>query len=151
VELLEANATEPTGDSRQKLWRVSASELDVRDADIVLSVGRGVKNAETLKQVHELAGMLGAAVGGSREAVFGGLVAREQQVGASGKWIAPRVYVALGISGATYHLMGIREARHVIAVNLDATAPIFEKAEIGIVEDVATIVPALIAELKRCH
>ncbi|MFY9327175.1 MAG: electron transfer flavoprotein subunit alpha/FixB family protein [Georgfuchsia sp.] len=133
----------------QDIWRLSARELDLLDADIVLSVGKGVKNSETLKQVHELAELLGATVGGSREAVFDGLVTRDRQVGASGKWIAPRVYIALGISGSTYHMMGIRETKHLVAVNVDARAPIIEQAEIGIVADVENIVPALIATLKN--
>lgn len=126
-----------------RVWRIPAAELGVLDAQVVLSVGRGVA-ADALAQVHELAALLHAAVGGSREAVFGGLVQRERQVGASGKWIAPRVYVALGISGSTYHLMGIREARHVVAINTDPTAPIMARAEVGIVADVATLVPALV-------
>ncbi|WP_220636603.1 electron transfer flavoprotein subunit alpha/FixB family protein [Georgfuchsia toluolica] len=130
------------------VWRVSARDLDLADADIVLSVGRGVKNEETLEQIHELAELLGAAVGGSREAVFGGLVPRDRQVGASGKWIAPRIYVALGISGSTYHMMGIREAKHLVAVNIDSRAPILGSAEIAIVDDVAKIVPALLENLK---
>lgn len=129
-------------------WRLPSRELDVLDGEVVLSVGRGV-SGEALARVHELAELLHAAVGGSREAVFGGLVERERQVGASGKWIAPRVYVALGISGSTYHLMGIREARHVVAINLDPAAPIMGRAELPIVADVAELLPALIEAARQ--
>lgn len=144
-----SGASENTGHSSSETWRVPARELDLLDADIVLSVGRGVKDDETLRQVHELADLLGAAVGGSREAVFAGLVTRDRQVGASGKWIAPRIYVALGISGSTYHMMGLREAKHLVAVNIDPRAPIFERAEIGVAEDVAMILPALLTAMKE--
>jgi electron transfer flavoprotein alpha subunit len=129
-------------------WRLSARELDLVDAEIVLSVGRGVQTEETLRQVYELAELLGATVGGSREAVFGGLVARHQQIGASGKWIAPRINVAFGISGSTYHMMGIRGTKHLVAVNVDPRASIFEHAEIGIVADLEEIIPALLAILQ---
>lgn len=144
IEILDAGAVGNAGEGQVEVWRVPARELDVSDADIVLSVGRGVSSQETLEQIHALAEVLGAAVGGSREAVFAGMVPREQQVGASGKWIAPRVYVALGISGSTYHMMGIREAKHIVAVNLDPGAPIIERAEIGVIDDLTRIVPALI-------
>ncbi len=145
VEILDRSSPDKTGGVTT--WRVPARDLGVLDADIVLSVGRGV-SAATLPQVHELAELLNAAIGGSREAVFGGLVPRERQVGASGKWIAPRVYVALGISGSTYHLMGIREAHHVVAINRDAGAPIMARAEVGIVADLDELVPVLLAAAR---
>jgi len=148
IEILFDSASAIPSRMSQKTWRLSARELDLLDADIVLSVGKGVKNSNTLKQVHELAELLGATVGGSREAVFGGLVTRDRQVGASGKWISPRVYIAFGISGSTYHMMGIRETKHLVAVNIDARAPMIEQAEVGIIGDVENIVPALLAMLK---
>lgn len=133
-------------------WRLAARELDVMDADVVLAVGKGVDVGTTLGTVFEVAERLDAAVGGSREAVFAGMVPRERQIGASGKWIAPKVYVALGISGSSYHLMGIRDAQHVAAVNLDAGAPMLERAEWSAVADVDRVVPAmrrLLAEERK--
>lgn len=128
-------------------WRLAARELDVTDAEVVLAVGKGVDAMHTLPKVFELADLLDAAVGGSREAVFAGMVPRERQIGASGRWVAPKVYVALGISGSSYHLMGIREARHVAAVNLDAGAPMLERAEWRAVADVDLLIPALLRGL----
>ncbi len=145
VELL-SDVEEVSAD--QETWRISARELDVLDADIVVSIGAGVSEA-IVEQVHRLAVLLGGAVGGSREAVFRGLVSRDRQVGSSGKWIAPRIYIALGISGATYHMMGLRGTKHLVAVNHDAGAPIFGQAEIGIVGDVASVVPALLSALEN--
>lgn len=125
-------------------WRLAARELDVGDADLVLSVGKGVAAAHVLPAIFQLAELLGGAVGGSREAVFANMIARDRQVGASGKWIAPRVYVALGISGSSYHLMGIKEAKHVAAINIDPNAPILERAEWVGIADLARVIPAMV-------
>ncbi len=144
IEELCAAAAAADEGGPSECWRLAARELDVTDADVVLSVGKGVEAGSTLPMVFELAELLDAAVGGSREAVFAGMVPRERQIGASGKWVAPKVYVALGISGSSYHLMGIRDARHVAAVNLDAGAPMLERAEWGAVADVDLVIPALL-------
>lgn len=140
---------EPVRELLEDRRRLPASKLDLIDADIVLSVGRGVDPNVVLGQVHRLAELLDAAVGGSREAVFGGLVPRERQIGASGKWIAPRIYVALGISGSTYHLMGVREAKHVLSINTDANAPMIERAKTNIVASIDEIIPHIIAALEQ--
>jgi len=144
-----ATAAEPVQEMLEGRRRLPASELDLVDADIVLSVGRGISSNAVLEQVHRLAELLDAAVGGSREAVFSGLVPRERQIGASGKWIAPRIYVALGISGSTYHLMGIRDAKHVLSINTDATAPMVGRAKTNIVASIDDIVPQVIAALEK--
>lgn len=143
----ELAAGTAVGDSEAPLetWRLAARELDVTDADLVLSVGKGVDRERVLPAVFELAELLDGAVGGSREAVFANMISRERQVGASGKWIAPQVYVAFGISGSSYHLMGIKDAKHVAAINIDANAPFFDRAEWVGVADLARLIPAMIA------
>ena len=143
IEALGIAAADPGDTAPVETWRLAARELDVMEADVVLAVGKGVDAGNTLGTVFEVAALLDAAVGGSREAVFAGMVPRERQIGASGKWIAPKVYVALGISGSSYHLMGIRDAQHVAAVNLDAGAPMLERAEWTAVADVDQVVPAM--------
>ncbi len=129
----------------RETWRLAARDLDVSEADLVLSVGKGVDAENVLPQVYKLAELLDAAVGGSREAVFTHMLDRDRQVGASGKWIAPQVYVALGISGSSYHLMGIKGAKHVAAINIDPNAPMFERAEWVGVADLAGVVSAMIS------
>jgi len=145
IEDLGAATGGAENDVPNETWRLAARELDVSDADLVLSVGKGVEAERLLPAVFQLAELLDGAVGGSREAVFANMIARERQVGASGKWIAPRVYVALGISGSSYHLMGIKDAKHVAAINIDPNAPIFERAQWVGVADLARVIPAMVA------
>jgi electron transfer flavoprotein alpha subunit len=128
--------------------QVSLEEMDIREASVVVGVGRGVANEEILSLVRELAGLLRAPIGGSRVAVEMGLVPPQRQIGLSGQTIDAEVYVACGISGATHHLMGIRGVRHVVAINRDKNAPIFGVAEIGFASDLRDALPPLIEELK---
>ncbi|MEZ5122777.1 MAG: electron transfer flavoprotein subunit alpha/FixB family protein [Solirubrobacterales bacterium] len=126
-------------------WRLPPDEIDLTEADFVLGVGRPVDRERDLPAIQVLADRLGATVGGSRVAVFQGTVPRTRQIGSSGKWIRPTVYLMLGISGASYHMMGIKGAKHIIAVNRDPDAPIFKVAELGVVGDFAEVVAALLA------
>lgn len=144
IEDLVVDAAALDNAAPRETWRVAARELDVSDADLVLSVGKGVAAEHVLPAVFQLAELLDGAVGGSREAVFANMIVRDRQVGASGKWIAPRVYVALGISGSSYHLMGIKEATHVAAINIDPNSPIFERAEWVGIGDLARVIPAMV-------
>jgi electron transfer flavoprotein alpha subunit len=149
IEDLAVAVATAEGAAPGETWRLAARELDVSDADLVFSVGKGVAAEHVLPAVFRLAELLDGAVGGSREAVFANMIARERQVGASGKWIAPRVYVALGISGSSYHLMGIKEAKYVAAVNIDPNAPIFERAQWVGIADLARVVPAMVDACER--
>jgi len=123
---------------------VPASHLSLEEADFIVSAGNGVHD---LDGFHALAGALGAAVGASRVAVDDGRFTREQQVGATGKTVASSVYIALGISGAVQHLQGIKDCRHVIAVNTDASAPMIKRADLSVIDDAQAIMRALLAEV----
>ncbi len=117
-----------------------ASALPLEEADLILSAGNGVADVPSFL---ELARTMGAAVGASRVAVDDGRFTRDKQVGATGKTVQASAYIALGISGAVQHLQGIKSCRHVIAVNLDAAAPIVKRADLTIVEDCAAFIAAL--------
>jgi electron transfer flavoprotein alpha subunit len=118
------------------------------DAEIVVSGGRGMKSADNWKPIEELASLLGAATACSRPVSDEGWRPHSEHVGQTGKIIAPNVYIALGISGAIQHLGGVSASKHIIAINTDKDAPIFETAEYGIVGDVHKILPELIEKVK---
>lgn len=123
--------------------------MRLEDARVIISGGRGMGGPEGFKVLEELAGLLGGTVGASRAACDQGWVPASWQIGQTGKKVAPDLYVAVGISGASQHLVGISGAKHVVAVNKDEKAPIFEAAEAGVVEDYRTMIPALIEAVKK--
>jgi electron transfer flavoprotein alpha subunit len=129
-------------------FREAKQAVDLTQADRIVSVGRGIKSADHIALAQQLATSLGAELAASRPICDAGWLPMERQIGSSGQTVAPKLYLALGISGAIQHVVGMKGARTVVAVNKDADAPIFEVADYGIVGDLFEIVPAIIAALK---
>lgn len=123
--------------------------LNIEEAEIIVSCGRGIGSPENIKCVEELASALGAAVGGSRAVVDAGWLPHHQQVGQTGKTVAPKIYIAIGISGAIQHLVGMQTSDVIIAINNDPEAPIFKVATYGIVGDLFKVVPVLANEFRE--
>jgi len=123
--------------------------VDLSQAERIVAVGRGIKSQDNLPLAQNLAKAMGAEIAASRPICDSGWLPMERQVGSSGQTVAPRLYVALGISGAIQHLVGMKGSRTIVAINKDADAPIFEVADYGVVGDLFEIVPALTAELEK--
>jgi electron transfer flavoprotein alpha subunit len=123
--------------------------VDLGQAERIVAVGRGIKSQENIAIAEKLAAAMGAELAASRPICDSGWLPMERQIGSSGQTVAPKLYLALGISGAIQHLVGMKGARTIVAINKDADAPIFEVADYGIVGDLFEVVPALIAELEK--
>ncbi|MBU3175857.1 electron transfer flavoprotein subunit alpha/FixB family protein [Clostridium estertheticum] len=127
----------------------SCESVNLEEAEVIVSGGRGMGNVENFKLVEELARVLGGEVGATRPAIEDGWICRTHQVGQSGKIVAPKLYIACGLSGATQHTSGMTGAKYIVAINKDEEAPIFEIADISIIGNVNEILPIMIEEMKK--
>jgi electron transfer flavoprotein alpha subunit len=132
-------------------FRESARAVDLGAAELIVAVGRGIKEAENIALVQELATVMGAELAASRPICDAGWLPMERQVGSSGQTVGPKMYMAIGISGAIQHLVGMKGSRIIVAINKDPHAPIFEVADYGIVGDLFQVVPELIEALKKAR
>ena len=129
--------------------RIKGAEINLADAEIIVSCGMGLKNSEDIHLIKELADTLGGLLGSSRPLVDKKWTRKEQQVGFSGNTVKPRIYIACGISGSPQHLAGMKDSDTIIAINSDPSAPIFRVADFGIVGDMYQIIPELIKQIKQ--
>jgi electron transfer flavoprotein alpha subunit len=130
-------------------FKEAKQAVDLTQAEIIVSVGRGIKEQKNIELAQQLAAALGGEIAASRPICDSGWLPMDRQVGSSGQTVAPKLYLALGISGAIQHVVGMKGARSIIAINKDAEAPIFEIADIAVVGNLFDIVPPLIEEVKK--
>ena len=150
VETIQAQIADGVIRTRpEEPFKEAKQAVDLTQAEIIVSVGRGIKEQKNLEIAQKLAEALGGEIAASRPICDNGWLPMERQVGSSGQTVAPKLYLALGISGAIQHIVGMKGARTIIAINKDSEAPIFEVSDIGVVGNLFEIVPPLIEEVKK--
>lgn len=132
-----------------EIFKEDRQAVDLSQSEVIVAVGRGIKEQKNLAMVEELTKLLGGDIAASRPICDAGWLPLDRQVGSSGQTIAPKLYIALGISGAIQHIVGMKGSRTIIAINKDAEAPIFEIADLGVVANLFDVVPPLIEEIKK--
>jgi electron transfer flavoprotein alpha subunit len=148
------NAEVPPGTVRnkpQEVFKEAKQAVDLTQAEIIVSVGRGIKEQKNIDLAKQLADALGGELAASRPICDSGWLPMDRQIGSSGQTVAPKMYLALGISGAIQHIVGMKGSRAVVAINKDHEAPIFEIADVAIVGNLFDIVPPLIEEIKKAR
>ncbi|MEA2163937.1 MAG: electron transfer flavoprotein alpha subunit [Thermoanaerobaculia bacterium] len=149
AEVVEVSAAADTKTKVVETKVAESGELSIAEADIIVSGGRGLKEGANFSLIRDLAHAIGGAVGASRATVDAGWIDHQHQVGQTGRVVSPNLYVAAGVSGAIQHLAGMSSSKHIVAINKDPEAPIFRIADLGVVGDLFTIVPALTEEVKK--
>lgn len=146
------NISVPEGTIRvaaHEIFKEAKQAVDLSQAEIIVAVGRGIKEQKNMAMAEALAAALGGDIAASRPICDAGWLPLDRQIGSSGQTIAPKLYIALGISGAIQHIVGMKGSRSIVAINKDAEAPIFEIADIGIVGNIFDVVPVLTEEIKK--
>ena len=152
VETVQADV--PASALRNKpgeVFKEAKQAVDLTQAEIIVSVGRGIKEEKNIALARQLAEALGGEIAASRPICDAGWLPMDRQIGSSGQTVAPKLYVALGISGAIQHIVGMKGSRTIVAVNKDSEAPIFEVADIGIVGNLFEVIPPLVEEIKKAR
>lgn len=148
VEIMEVQISEPRMRAEEPFQEVKAS-VDLTKSGIIVAVGRGIKSQENIAQAQALADALGGDLAASRPICDAEWLPIERQIGSSGQTVAPKVYIALGISGAIQHIVGMKNAGTIVAINKDKEAPIFDIADYGIVGDLFEALPVMVEEIKK--
>lgn len=151
-EIIEENISIQESEMRTKVLKIVkevTKKVNLAEADIIVAGGKGLGDVENFELIHEFAALIGATVGGSRDVVEAGWLPHEQQVGQTGETVTPKIYFAIGISGAIQHIVGMKNSELIIAINKDPNAPIFDVATYGIVGDALDILPKLIEQFKK--
>jgi len=148
-QIVKVDAVEPENELVKVIKELKSQEVNISDASVVVAAGKGLKKAEDMAMIKELADLLSGVVGASREIVDDGFISKDFQVGYSGNRVKPKLYIACGISGAPQHLAGMKESDFIVAINTDPSAPIFNVADYGIVDDMYKVVPDLINKIKQ--
>jgi electron transfer flavoprotein alpha subunit len=149
VETVEASAPPALRITPHEVFQEAKQAVDLSQAEVIVAIGRGIKEQKNLAVAEDLAKVLGGEVAASRPICDNGWLPLERQIGSSGQTVAPKLYIALGISGAIQHIVGMKGARTIVAINKDKEAPIFEIADYGIVGNLFDVVPALTEEIKK--
>jgi electron transfer flavoprotein alpha subunit len=149
VETVEAAAPPALRITPHEVFQEAKQAVDLSQAEVIVAIGRGIKEQKNVALAEDLARALGGEVAASRPICDNGWLPLERQIGSSGQTVAPKLYIALGISGAIQHIVGMKGARTIVAINKDKEAPIFEIADYGIVGNLFDVVPALIEEIKK--
>lgn len=149
VETVTAAVTSPVRVTPHEVFQEAKQAVDLSQAEVIVAVGRGIKEQKNLALAEDLAKTLGGEVAASRPICDNGWLPLERQIGSSGQTVAPKLYFALGISGAIQHIVGMKGSRTIVAINKDPEAPIFEVADVGVVGNLFDVVPAVTEEIKK--